>query len=237
MNCLETEQLARLALDLDPQSDWKVHVERCPDCRRGMERMAALCAELSHVHGAIGARATSGRADLMAALAGATVKRINRRRPWIVAATAAAALCIAAALVGGGATGGGNWLLGLLSPRENTMKYLLLIVNAEDDFQRLNKAEQQRVIDGMNAFGDDLKRENKFVSCGGLAPSSEAKSVRKEGQERVVANGPIFRIPQGNQLVTGFFVIQTKSIDEAVAWAKKMPIISGSVEIRPIAAE
>lgn len=235
MNCLETEQLARLALDLDPQSDWKAHVERCPACRRGMERMAALCADLSRVHAAFDAQATSGRAELMAALAGTSVPKAHRRRRWLALAAAATALFAAGVL--GGATGGGNWLISMLSPRENTMKYLLLIVNAEEDFQRLDKSEQQRVIDGMNAFGDDLKREDKFVSCGGLAPSSEAKSVRKEGQGRVVAGGPIFRMPQGNQLVTGFFVIQAKSIDEAVAWAKKMPIISGAVEIRPIAAE
>ena len=117
------------------------------------------------------------------------------------------------------------------------MKYLLLIVNAEADWQRLSAEEQQRVIDGMNRIDAELRDCGKFVLCGGLAPSASAKTVRLTKQERVVVDGPAWKRPEDDHLVTGFFVIESKSIDEAVSWARKLPIIAGAVEVREIAME
>ena len=117
------------------------------------------------------------------------------------------------------------------------MKYLLLIVNAEADWERLSAQEQQRVIDGMNRIDAELKSAGKFVSCGGLAPSSTAKTVRLAGGERSVVDGPAIQLKDNKHLVTGFYVIESGSIDEAVGWAKKLPIIAGAIEVRPIAME
>ncbi len=117
------------------------------------------------------------------------------------------------------------------------MKYLLLIVNAEADWERLSAEEQQRVIDGMNRVDAELKSAGKFVSCGGLAPSSMAKTVRLTGGERAVVDGPAIQLKENKHLVTGFFVVECAAIDEAVGWAKKLPIIAGAIEVRPIAME
>src|SRR5262245_25626032 len=102
------------------------------------------------------------------------------------------------------------------------MKYLLLIVNQESAWQALSPAEQEKVIAGMNRFDDQLRSAGKFVSCGGLAPSGEAKTVRLADSGRTVSSGPAFKVTPGGELVTGFFVIETATIDEAVEWAKKM---------------
>ncbi len=115
------------------------------------------------------------------------------------------------------------------------MKFLLLIVNAEADWERLATEEQQRVIDAMNRIDAELRAAGKFVTCGGLAPSTMARSVRLTGQQRSVADGPAIQIAHNKHLVTGFFVIESESIDEAVEWARKLPIIAGAVEVRPIA--
>ncbi len=109
-----------------------------------------------------------------------------------------------------------------------------MIVNSEEDWSRLSADEQQGVVDRMNAFGDELKAADKFVSCGGLAPASEAKTVRLMSDDRVVLEGPALPRGESKDLVTGFFVIEAGSIDEATEWAKKMPIIAGGIEIRPI---
>lgn len=117
------------------------------------------------------------------------------------------------------------------------MKYLLMIVNRESDWQALSPAEQEKVISGMNRFDDQLRSAGKFVSCGGLAPSTEAKTVRLTDAGRAVSGGPAFKITPGGELVTGFFVIESATIDEAAEWAKKMPIVAGAIEVRPIAME
>ncbi len=117
------------------------------------------------------------------------------------------------------------------------MKYLLLIVNAEADWQRLSPANQQQVIERMNRFDDELRRAGQFVACGGLAPSSMAKTVRLAHGERIVEGGPAWRHPQTDHLVTGFFVVDCPTIEEAVSCANKMPIVAGAIEVRPIAME
>jgi len=117
------------------------------------------------------------------------------------------------------------------------MKYLLLIVNAENDWQGLGPAEQHQVIERMNRFDDELRRAGQFVACGGLAPSTMAKTVRLAHGERIVDDGPVWRHPQTDHLVTGFFVVECPTTDEAVAWANKMPIAAGAIEVRPIAME
>ena len=117
------------------------------------------------------------------------------------------------------------------------MKYLLLIVNAEDDWNRLTSAERNRVIDQMNAFRDDLKAAGKYVVCGGLAPAGEAKTVRLQSGTRVVQDGLALLETNTRDQVTGFFVVEASSGNEAVEWAQRMPIIAGAIEIRPIAME
>ena len=117
------------------------------------------------------------------------------------------------------------------------MKFLLLIVNAEEAWMMLSEADQQRQIGAMNAFTDQLKRAGVYVSCGGLAPSAHAKTVRLAGAVRTVSDGVAFRLPETRDMVTGFFIVETPQIDDAIPWANKMPIIAGAIEVRPIAME
>jgi len=117
------------------------------------------------------------------------------------------------------------------------MKFLLLIVNANEDWECLSAEEQQRVVGEMNAFGDELKSSGSFVSCGGLAPGSDAKTVQLRNGDRVVVDGLARPLTEKRELVTGFFVVDVDSKDEAVECAKKLPIIAGGVEVRHIAAE
>ena len=117
------------------------------------------------------------------------------------------------------------------------MKYLLLIVNAEDDWNRHPPADQNRVIDQMNAFRNELKAAGKYVVCGGLAPAGEAKTVRLQSGTRVVQDGLALLETNTRDQITGFFVVEASSGNEAVEWAQRMPIIAGAIEIRPIAME
>ncbi len=116
------------------------------------------------------------------------------------------------------------------------MKYLLLIVNDENLWLELSESEQQEQIDRMNAYDAKLKAAGVQVSCGGLAPSSMAKTVTLIHDGTSVRDGVAFS-SRDNELVTGFFIIETTTEDEALDWAQKMPLIGGSIEVRPIAME
>jgi len=65
----------------------------------------------------------------------------------------------------------------------------------------------------------------------GLHPSSRGVRVHFSGSERTVEKGP-FREPG---LVCGFWIFETKSLEEAIEWAKRAPMDGDSaLEIRRI---
>ena len=66
----------------------------------------------------------------------------------------------------------------------------------------------------------------------GLHPTSKGKRVRFSGADRTVIDGPF---AETKDLLAGFWIWETKSMDEAVAWLKKAPFDGGTeIEIRQI---
>jgi hypothetical protein len=73
-----------------------------------------------------------------------------------------------------------------------------------------------------------------MLSGEGLKPTSEAKRIVFNGNERRVIDGPF---AEAKELIAGFWIWQVDSMDEAVEWARKCPNPMGSeseLDIRPI---
>ena len=64
----------------------------------------------------------------------------------------------------------------------------------------------------------------------GLKPSSKGARIKYSGEKRTVIDGPF---AETKELVAGFWIIQVKSKDEAIEWAKRVPFDDGEVELRP----
>jgi hypothetical protein len=65
----------------------------------------------------------------------------------------------------------------------------------------------------------------------GLQASSKGARVRFSGGKPSVKDGPF---AETKELVAGFWLIQVKSKDEALEWAKRVPFDEGEIEIRQI---
>ena len=59
-----------------------------------------------------------------------------------------------------------------------------------------------------------------LLDLAGLLPSSEGRRVRFSGGERTVVDGPF---AESKALVAGYWILQVKSMDEAVEWAEHFP--------------
>ncbi|GAB3463736.1 YciI family protein [Actinophytocola sediminis] len=59
-------------------------------------------------------------------------------------------------------------------------------------------------------------------------PASSASTIRKGG---VVTDGPFI---ESKEALAGFFVIEAKDIDQAIAVGKTVPIMDGGIEVRPL---
>ena len=94
----------------------------------------------------------------------------------------------------------------------------------------------QALMNDMLAFNEELMKAGIMVSGEGLQPSSKGKRVVFGGRgEPTVYDGPF---AETKELIAGFWIWNVKDMDEAVAWAKRIPDtdkLHGEVEIRPVA--
>ena len=72
----------------------------------------------------------------------------------------------------------------------------------------------------MGRYNDELKEAGVLLDLSGLYPSAEGKRVKFSGGNRTVSNGPF---TESKELVAGYWILQVKSMDEAVEWAKRVP--------------
>jgi hypothetical protein len=91
----------------------------------------------------------------------------------------------------------------------------------------------EQLLAEMLAFNEGLVRAGVMRAGEGLHPSSEGVRVSVTG-ERTVTRGPF---DATRELVAGFWIWEVESLDDAIAWAKKIPNpdgTEGEVELRPI---
>jgi hypothetical protein len=83
----------------------------------------------------------------------------------------------------------------------------------------------------MAKYNEEMVKAGVLLDGSGLQASSKGARVKYSGTKRTVVDGPF---AEAKELVAGYWLIQVKSKDEAVAWAKRVPFEDGEVEIRQL---
>jgi len=112
----------------------------------------------------------------------------------------------------------------------SNMGKFIILVHANADAEAGKEPPIQEMID-MGAFNTELTNSGVLLAADGLTESAKGARVTFSDTNPQVQNGPF---PLEN-LVARFWVLKLDSLEEAVAWAKKIPFKTGSVEIRKIA--
>ena len=88
------------------------------------------------------------------------------------------------------------------------------------------------LLTAMGKFNEEMVKAGVMLAGEGLHPSSKGARIKYSGKERTLTNGPFSGT---GDLVSGFWLIQTKSLDEAIAWMKRAPFGGGAeIEIRQV---
>jgi hypothetical protein len=111
---------------------------------------------------------------------------------------------------------------------------VMVIVKANADSEA-GVMPSERMLSEMGKFNAELVYAGLMLAGEGLHPSAKGKRVRFSGEKTAVIDGPF---PATNDLVAGFWLWQVSSMEEAVAWARRMPNpgdgLDTEVEIRPV---
>ncbi len=109
------------------------------------------------------------------------------------------------------------------------MKYILLIYGDE---QALSETERQDCYAESMQLAQQLHSNGQYLAANPLQPTAMATSVRVRNGKRLVTDGPF---AETREQLGGYFLIEAKSLDEAIVIAAKIPIArKGTVEIRPV---
>jgi hypothetical protein len=107
------------------------------------------------------------------------------------------------------------------------MRVIVLVKASEESEAGVMPSEAE--LTEMGKFNEELVNAGILLAGEGLHPTS--KGIRVQFPERKVVDGPF---TETKELVAGYWVLQVKSMDEAVEWIKRAPFQEGDVEIRPV---
>jgi hypothetical protein len=112
------------------------------------------------------------------------------------------------------------------------MKFMILVKATKDSEAGVMPSEE--MIGKMGKFNEELMKAGVLLDLSGLQPSSKGFRVRYSGNKRTVIDGPF---TESKELIAGYWIVQVKSRDEAIEWAKRVPNpygegAEGEIEIR-----
>jgi hypothetical protein len=111
------------------------------------------------------------------------------------------------------------------------MKFMIIVKMTP---QQENVEQDPSAFEEMGNYNQSLVDAGILLAAEGLTGSKDGAIVTFKGGKGTVKDGPF---TEAKELVAGFWIIQVKSRDEAIEWAKRIPGFADgeSVEIRRVA--
>ena len=78
----------------------------------------------------------------------------------------------------------------------------------------------QTLLEEMGKYNEELVKAGVMLAADGLHASSKGARVRFSGGKATVIDGPF---AETKELIAGYWLIQVKSKQEAIEWAKRIP--------------
>ena len=98
------------------------------------------------------------------------------------------------------------------------MRFMLIVKATRES--EAGEMPSQEMLTEMGKYNEELVKAGVLLAGEGLHPSSKGARVRFTGDKRTVIDGPF---AETKELIAGFWLIQVKSLEEAVEWVKRCP--------------
>jgi hypothetical protein len=90
----------------------------------------------------------------------------------------------------------------------------------------------KEAVAAMMKYNEALKEAGVLITLDGLHPPSMGARISFEGGKPVVTDGPFI---ESKEVIGGYWMIEVKSREEAIAWAKRCPAANyETIEIRQV---
>jgi hypothetical protein len=110
------------------------------------------------------------------------------------------------------------------------MRFMVIVKASEDS--EAGRMPSEELLAAMAKFNEDMVKAGILLDAAGLQPSSKGTRIRFSGNKRTVIDGPF---AETKELIAGYWIIQVKSMAEAIEWMRRCPNPheqDGEIEIR-----
>ena len=114
------------------------------------------------------------------------------------------------------------------------MRFMMLVKASKDS--EAGMMPDDSLIAAMTKYNEEMAKAGILLDLSGLQPSSKGARIKFAGGTPTVVEGPF---PETKELIAGYWLIQVKSKEEAIGWAKRCPSphgegAEGEIELRQL---
>jgi len=102
----------------------------------------------------------------------------------------------------------------------------MMIVKANKDSEA-GKLPSEELLAAMGKYNEELMKAGVLVDLAGLKPTSKGARIKFSKGKKTVIDGPF---AETKELIGGYWIINVKSRQEALDWAKRAPAPFGEME-------
>jgi hypothetical protein len=112
------------------------------------------------------------------------------------------------------------------------MRFMLLVIPKGYANADANMVPPADLVAKMTKFNNSLSEAGVLLSLDGLHPPASGTRIAFGGGKPRTIDGPF---TESKELIGGYWMIQVRSKDEAVEWAKRAPMLEGDmIEVRQV---
>lgn len=98
------------------------------------------------------------------------------------------------------------------------MKFMMIVKASKESEAGVMPSEER--LASMGKYNEELLKAGVLLDLSGLQPTSKGFRIRYAGDQKTVIDGPF---TETKELIAGYWIIQVKSREEAVEWARRIP--------------
>ena len=112
------------------------------------------------------------------------------------------------------------------------MRFMMLVIPKGYENAAPGTVPDAKAVEAMMKYNESLQKAGVLLALDGLHPPSMGARVTFQGGKPKVIDGPFI---EAKEVLGGYWMINVKSREEAIAWAKKCPATANEViEIRQV---
>jgi len=112
------------------------------------------------------------------------------------------------------------------------MRFMIIVKATRDS--EAGVMPEPGLFTAMADYHEELAKAGVLLDASGLHPSAKGWRIKYAGGKRAVIDGPF---TEAKELIAGYTIIQTKTKEEAMEWARRFPNpynADGEIEVRQL---